>query len=56
VVSDILIRQQEPDLARQVRGFADYMSPAMTEKEGIAAQLLERARENAERNRESRSQ
>jgi hypothetical protein len=55
-VSDILIRQRQLDLARQVRRFADHMSPAMTEKEGIAAQLLERARENPKRNRELRSQ
>lgn len=44
VVSDILVRQSQPDLAAQVRQFADRMSPPMTEKESIAAQLLERAR------------
>lgn len=44
VVADILIRQRQPGLAAQVRQFADRMSPSMTEKESIAAQLLERAR------------
>jgi hypothetical protein len=51
VVGDILIRQQQPDLAYQVRQFADRMSPAMTEKESIAAQLLERAREQSYKDR-----
>lgn len=44
VVGDILIRQRQPGLAAHVRQFADRMSPPMTEKESIAAQLLERAR------------
>ncbi len=43
-VSDILMRQQQSDLARQIRQFTDRMSPVMTEKEAIAARLLERAR------------
>ena len=45
--SDILFRQRQPDLARQVRHFADHLPPAMTEKEAIAAQLLARIREQS---------
>jgi len=54
-VGDILIRQQQPDLARQVKQFTDRMPPVMTEKEAIAAQLLERARLRSERDRDSPS-
>jgi Relaxase/Mobilisation nuclease domain len=49
-VSDILMRQQKPDLAQQVRHFADHLAPVMTEKEAIAAKLLKRAREPTMRN------
>lgn len=55
VVGDILIRQQQPDLAHQVRQFADRMPPPMTEKESIAAQLLSHAREQAHRDRGMRN-
>jgi hypothetical protein len=55
VVSDILIRQQQPDLAQQVRRFAEHMSLPMTEKEAIAAQLRARARKNGKHDRELRN-
>jgi hypothetical protein len=55
MLSDILVRQQQPDLAHQVRQFADRMPPPMTEKEMIAARLLERARPKATRDPRSRS-
>lgn len=55
VVGDILLRLQQPDLARQVRRFADGMAPTMTEKETIAAQLLERTRGQANGRRDPRS-
>jgi hypothetical protein len=51
LVGDILLRQHEPDLARQVRRFADHMPPAMTEKEAIAVQMLERDRTYAKGDR-----
>jgi hypothetical protein len=38
-VGDILIRQQQPELAAHVRGFSDEMPPPLTEKEWIAARL-----------------
>jgi len=44
-VSEILARQQQPELVRQIRRFTDQMSPAVTEKEIIAARLLERDRD-----------
>jgi hypothetical protein len=53
VVSDILIRQNQPDLAQQVRHFADHLASAMTEKEAIAAQLLAQARDHSKRDRGS---
>jgi Relaxase/Mobilisation nuclease domain len=52
-VSDILVRQRQPDLAHQVKQFSDKMPPPMTEKEAIAAQLIERARANARTDRGS---
>jgi hypothetical protein len=52
---DILVRQQQPDRAQQVRQFADSMALAMTEKETIAAKLLERVRANAKKDRSSLS-
>ena len=54
-VSEILIRQRQLDLAQQVRRFADEMAPPVTEKEAIAAQLLERAREHQKRERDLRN-
>jgi hypothetical protein len=55
MLGDILVRQQQPDLAHQVRQFADRMPPPMTEKEVIASRLLERARPKATREPRSRS-
>jgi Relaxase/Mobilisation nuclease domain len=47
-VSEILIRDKQPDLADQVRRFAEQMPPPMTEREWLAARLTERAREPRE--------
>ncbi len=44
-VSDILMREGQPNLAAQVRRFADHMPPPMTEQERLAVKLLERARD-----------
>lgn len=41
-VSEILVRDRQPELAAQVRRFADEMPAAMTEREWLAAKLLER--------------
>jgi hypothetical protein len=43
-VSDILIQEKQPDLAAQVRRFADQMPAVMTDKEYLAARLLEQQR------------
>jgi hypothetical protein len=47
--SDILIAQGHPDLAAQVRRFVDEIPPPRTEKEQLAASLLQRARESCGR-------
>jgi hypothetical protein len=44
-VSDVLVREGQPELAAQVGRFVNQMSPARTEKEQLAAALLERTRE-----------
>lgn len=44
-VSDILVSEGQSELAAQVERFVDQMSPPRTEKEQLAASLLERARE-----------
>ena len=43
-VSDILTQEKQPELAAQVRRYADQMSPPLTDKEYMAANLLEHAR------------
>jgi type IV secretion system T-DNA border endonuclease VirD2 len=43
-ISEILISDRQPDLAAQVRRFADQMPDPMTEREWIAAKLIERMR------------
>ena len=43
-VSEILVRNKQPDLAAQVRQFAEQMPPALPERERLAKELLERAR------------
>jgi hypothetical protein len=53
-LSEVLIRIRQPDLAAQVRRFAEQMPPRMTEKETIAAQLRSRAQEYARRGRDQR--
>jgi hypothetical protein len=44
-VSDILVREGQPELAAQVRRFVDQMPPPVTEKEQVAAATLQRTRE-----------
>lgn len=41
-VSDILIREKQPDLAAQVRRFAEQMPPPLTEREWFADKLIAR--------------
>ena len=43
-VSDILVRERQPELASQVERFVDQMSPPLTEKEQLAGALREQAR------------
>ena len=43
-VSEILIRDKQPDLAAQVRRFSEQTPPPMTEREWLAGQLVERIR------------
>jgi len=50
-VSDILVREGQLDLSAEVRKLAEGMHPPMTDREWIAAGLVERAREP--RNRDS---
>ncbi len=52
-VSDILVREGQSDLSAEVRKLAEGMRPPMTDRELIAAGLVERAREP--RNREGPS-
>jgi hypothetical protein len=44
-VSEILIRDKQPDLAAQVRRFAEQMPPPMTERDWLAAKLVPRKQE-----------
>jgi hypothetical protein len=53
VISDLLSREGSAGLAEKVRQFSDGMAPAMTEKESIAARLIERASKHAVRERGS---
>jgi hypothetical protein len=43
-VSEILIRDKLPDLAAQVRRFAEQMPPPLTERERLSGNLVERIR------------
>ena len=43
-VSDLLLRQERADLAQEVRKFVAQMPPVMTDKEYLAARLLEQQR------------
>jgi hypothetical protein len=52
-ISDFLIREGRAGLAENVRQFSDGMAPAMTEKEAIAARLIERASKHTVRERGS---
>ena len=51
-VSDILTQEKYPELAAQVRRYADQMPPPFTEKERLAARILEHARELPARERQ----
>ena len=42
-VSEILVRDRQPELAAQVRRFADELPAPMTEREWLSAKLIERA-------------
>jgi len=53
-VSDILVREGHSDLSAEVRKLADGMRPPMTDKEWMAARLVERAREYLNREGPSR--
>ena len=44
-VSNILIREGQPDLSAQVQRFVDQMPPPITEREWFAAKLVEQPRE-----------
>jgi hypothetical protein len=44
-VSDILISARQPELALQVRHFANQMPEPLTEKEHMAAAVLRRVRD-----------
>jgi hypothetical protein len=48
-VSDDLTRQGHPEIAAQVKRYVEQMSKPLTEKEYIATELLERARESKTR-------
>jgi len=50
-VSDVLLSEGRKQLATQVRRFVDEMQPALTEKEQMAAKLLEHARQSRGRDR-----
>jgi hypothetical protein len=43
--TDILLREGQAELAAKARRFVDQMRPALTDKERIAGELFERARE-----------
>jgi hypothetical protein len=51
-VSDTLIRQGHPEISAQVMRHVERMPPPLTEKEYIAAKMLERVREPRVRERE----
>jgi len=50
-LSDILTQEKQPEIAAQVRRYADQISPPLTEKEYMAARLVERARKYRTRER-----
>jgi Relaxase/Mobilisation nuclease domain len=50
-VGDILLRKRQPELAALVKRFADNMPPAQTEKEWLAARLVERTRDARSRDK-----
>ena len=52
-LSDILTQERQPELAAQVRRYADQMSPPFTEKEKLAARILEHARKSPAQERQT---
>lgn len=53
-LSEILARDHQPELAAQVRRFAEQMPSAMTERERLACELVERVRQSRTREGPSR--
>ena len=51
-VTEILTQEKHTELAAQVRRYADQMPPPFTEKERLAARILEHARESPARERQ----
>jgi hypothetical protein len=49
VVSDMLDRQGQPELAASVRRFVDNMGTPVTEKERMSAQLIQHIQQNRHR-------
>lgn len=52
--SEILMRQEQPDLAAQARRFAEQMPPSATERERLANELVKRLRPPRARDARSR--
>ncbi len=48
-VSDVLVRQGQPELAASVRHFVDNMGTPVTEKERMSAQLIQHIQQNRHR-------
>jgi hypothetical protein len=53
-VGEMLISEGQLELAAQVRRFVDQMPPPRTEKERVAARLVERVRANRVREEPTR--
>ena len=51
LVGDILIREQQPQLAAQVKRFSEEMPPPQTDKELIAAEIVQNVRNSLIRDR-----
>lgn len=51
-LSDILVQEKHPELAAQVRRYADQLPPPLTEKERLAVRILEHARESRTQERQ----
>ncbi len=53
-MSEMLVSEGQLELAAQVRRFVERMQPPQTERERIAARLVERVRENRVRQEPTR--